>query len=139
MFRGIGNMRVPLAITVAVNALHLALDLQLMYGWGWGIRGAAVSTTASEWLAAGAYIWLAWAQREELGLWPPPPAVTPRELQQRMAPFLQAGGAVIMRTGSLLGTKTLATAVAARLGPSSVASHQVGVVHALPLPLCFQG
>lgn len=30
-----------------------------------------------------------------------------------------------MRTGSLLGTKTLATAVAARCGPSAVASHQV--------------
>lgn len=38
---------------------------------------------------------------------------------------LQAGSAVVMRTGSLLGTKTLATAVAARLGPGSVASHQV--------------
>lgn len=39
--------------------------------------------------------------------------------------ILQAGSAVFMRTGSLLGTKTLATAVAAHMGPSSVATHQV--------------
>lgn len=37
----------------------------------------------------------------------------------------QAGGAVLMRTAVLLGTKTLASAVATRLGPASIASHQV--------------
>lgn len=41
------------------------------------------------------------------------------------APFLRAGGAVLLRTGLLLGTKTLASSVAMRLGPTSMASHQV--------------
>lgn len=38
---------------------------------------------------------------------------------------LQAGSAVLLRTGALLGTKTLATATAARMGAGAVASHQV--------------
>jgi MATE family multidrug resistance protein len=38
---------------------------------------------------------------------------------------LQASSAVLLRTGALLGTKTMATAVATRLGTSAVASHQV--------------
>lgn len=42
-----------------------------------------------------------------------------------MLPFLQAGGAMLMRTGLLLGTKTLASATAARLGVVPVAAHQV--------------
>jgi MATE family multidrug resistance protein len=124
VFRGLANMRAPLLITLATNGLHLGLDLLMMFKLGWGIRGAAVSTAASEYLAAGAYTWLIWRQRHVLGLWPPP-RVPLAQLRARMAPFAAAASAVVMRTGSLLGTKTLATAVAARLGPSSVASHQV--------------
>jgi MATE family multidrug resistance protein len=117
-------MRAPLLVTLATNALHLGLDLVLMFQMGMGIRGAAISTAASEWLAAGAYCWLVWQRRDVLALWPPP-KVPVNEIRRRLLPFLQAGTAVVMRTGSLLGTKTLATAVAARLGPGSVASHQV--------------
>lgn len=117
-------MRAPLLVTLATNALHLGLDLVLMFQMGMGIRGAAISTATSEWLAAGAYCWLVWQRRDVLVLWPPP-RVPVNEVRRRLLPFLQAGTAVVMRTGSLLGTKTLATAVAARLGPGSVASHQV--------------
>lgn len=58
---------------------------------GWGIRGAAASTAASEWLAAAAYTWLlaAGPTREQLGLWPPPPPLQLAELRQRCLPFLQ--------------------------------------------------
>ena len=38
---------------------------------------------------------------------------------------LQAGGAILLRTGALLSIKTMATAVSMRLGPGAVASHQV--------------
>jgi len=117
-------MRAPLLVTLGTNALHLALDLVLMFHMGLGIKGAAISTAASEWLAAAAYCWLVWQRRDVLSLWPPP-RVPVNEVRRRLMPFLQAGTAVVMRTGSLLGTKTLATAVAARLGPGSVASHQV--------------
>lgn len=124
VFRGMSNMRAPLLVTLGTNALHLVLDIVLMFHMGLGIQGAALSTAASEWLAAAAYCWLIWQQRSELALWPPP-SIPVHEVRQRMMPFVQAGSAVMMRTGSLLGTKTLATAVAARLGPGAVASHQV--------------
>lgn len=124
VFRGLQNMRAPLLVTLATNALHLALDILLMFHMGLGIKGAAISTASSEWLAAAAYCWLVWQKRDVLSLWPPP-QVPVNEVRRRLMPFLQAGTAVVMRTGSLLGTKTLATAVAARLGPGSVASHQV--------------
>lgn len=125
VFRGLQNMRAPLLVTLGTNALHLVLDLVLMFHMGMGIRGAAISTAASEWLAAGAYCWLVWQRRDVLALWPPPSPVPVSEVRKRLMPFLRAGSAVVMRTGSLLGTKTLATAVAARLGPGAVASHQV--------------
>eukprot|EP00879_Flechtneria_rotunda_P003921 GHRR01004161.1.p1 GENE.GHRR01004161.1~~GHRR01004161.1.p1 ORF type:complete len:563 (+),score=209.33 GHRR01004161.1:649-2337(+) len=124
VFRGIQDMRAPLFITLATNAIHLVLAFVLMFQCHWGIKGAAVSTALSEWLAAGSYGWLVWQRRGLLGLWPPP-LMRASGMKQRFLPFLQAGSAVIMRTGLLLGTKTLATAVAARLGPSAVASHQV--------------
>lgn len=124
VFRGLANMRAPLLITLGTNAVHLAVDLVLMFHMGQGIKGAAISTAASEWLAAVAYGGMIWQRRDVLGLWPPP-QIPVGEVRRRLMPFLQAGTAVVMRTGSLLGTKTLATAVAARLGPGAVASHQV--------------
>jgi MATE family multidrug resistance protein len=40
-------------------------------------------------------------------------------------PFLKVGRDLLVRTGSLVGTMTLATAVAARVGTAAVAAHQV--------------
>ena len=88
-------------------------------------RPAAPPTVIHVHTYAGAYLYLVWTQRAELGLDPLPPRVHPAEAWQQYAPFLQAGGAVLMRTAVLLGTKTLGAAVATRLGPASIASHQV--------------
>ena len=76
-------------------------------------------------LPPGTYLALIWGRRAQLGL-DPLPTLHPSEAWQRYKPFLQAGGAVLARTAVLLGTKTLAAAVATRLGPASIASHQVG-------------
>ena len=88
-------------------------------------RPAAPPTVIHFHTYAGAYLYLVWTRRAELGLDPLPPRVHPAEAWQQYAPFLQAGGAVLMRTAVLLGTKTLGAAVATRLGPASIASHQV--------------
>ena len=68
---------------------------------------------------------LIWSRRSQLGLDPLPSLGNPTEAWRHYKPFLQAGGAVLARTTVLLGTKTLAAAVATRLGPASIASHQV--------------
>ena len=59
VFRGLQDMRTPLAVTAATNVLHLVLSLALIFppaatGWeGLGLTGAAWSTSVAEWLAAG--------------------------------------------------------------------------------------
>jgi putative MATE family efflux protein len=123
-FRGLADMRSPLAITLATNLVHLALDPLLMFKMHMGLQGAALSTAASEGLAAALYLGMLWQRRDQLGLWPPP-AIDLAKAGQTYIPLLRASSAVLMRTGVLLGTKTLASAVAARLGPTSIASHQV--------------
>ena len=111
--RGMQDMRTPLAVTLGANAVNLGLDAALILGLGWGVAGAAVATTTAEWGAAGAYLWLLWARREVLGGLRVPALLGPGALAE-FTPFLRAGGAVLMRTALLLGTKTLASATAAR-------------------------
>lgn len=127
-FRGIQNMRTPLSITLVTNGINLFLDIVLIMGLGWGVKGAATATTVAEWAAAGAYLTLLWGQREKFGGLDVRSAINVTSLGDaatEMAPFLTAGGAILMRTALLLGTKTLASATAARLGPVNIASHQV--------------
>lgn len=125
-FRGLQDMRTPLTITLAANGINLALDIALIVGLGWGVKGAATATSVAEWVAAVSYLALLWRRREELGGLDVRKAATSLSTAAAdFAPFLSAGGAVLMRTALLLGTKTLASATAARLGPVPIASHQV--------------
>lgn len=126
-FRGLQDMRTPLGITLAANAINLGLDIFLIMGLGWGVRGAATATTTAEWVAAAAYLGVLWARRDALGGLSPRLVLGSRvrDALAEMLPFLQAGGAMLMRTALLLGTKTLASATAARLGVVPVAAHQV--------------
>ena len=103
------------------------LDATLILGLGWGVKGAATSTTVAEWVAAVAYVSLLWRSRDKSfgGFDVGSAMVDVTSFLGDMKPFLTAGGAVLMRTALLLGTKTLASATAARLGPIPIASHQV--------------
>ena len=130
VFRGLRDMRTPMTITLTANAINLALDVVLILGLHWSVQGAATATTVAEWVAALAYLSLLYGRRQELG----GRAVVTQALGSvqamraslaDMAPFLSAGGAVLMRTALLLGTKTLASATATHLGPVPIASHQV--------------
>ena len=47
------------------------------------------------------------------------------DIVRELRMFLAAGRALVLRTSALLGTLTLATAVAARVGTGAVAAHQV--------------
>jgi MATE family multidrug resistance protein len=127
-FRGLQDMRTPLNITLATNAINFGLDTLLILGLGWGVKGAATATSIAEWIAAIAYLSLLYRRKDQLGGLEIGSAINSTSLSAAaadMAPFLQAGGAVLLRTAMLLGTKTLASATAARLGPTSIASHQV--------------
>jgi hypothetical protein len=126
--RGMQDMRTPLAITLGANAINLGLDALLILRLDWGVSGAAVATTTAEWAAALAYLGMLWHRRSVLGLGSSSPArmlAGAAATTEAFLPFARAGGAVIMRTALLLGTKTLASATAARLGAESMAAHQI--------------
>lgn len=120
IFRGWHDTRTPLLITLGLNAVNLVLDPILIFGLGWGIAGAAVATTVAQWAGALGFLWLVLVRRREaLGV----TLVLPRAVD--LLPFLRVGGALVMRTFALIGTMTLATAVATRVGTVAIAAHQV--------------
>eukprot|EP00889_Picochlorum_renovo_P003743 jgi/Picre1/30773/NNA_006133.t1 len=125
VFGGLQDMKTPLGITASANMINLSLDVFLILGLGWGVRGAACATTVAEWTAASCYLYFLWTRRESLGGSSAPEAMKKMDAQELIAsfrPFFNAGGAVLMRTILLLGTKTVASATAARLGSTAIGS-----------------
>jgi len=122
IFRGYQDTRTPLVITVGLNLVNLVLDPILIFGLGWGLQGAAWATVVAQWGGAGAFLAILLGPRREL-LGPQPRIPGVREL----LPFLRVGGDLVFRTAALVGTLTLSSAVATRLGPSRIAGHQVAL------------
>ena len=119
-FRGFLDTRTPLFITLALNVVNLVLDPLLIFGLGMGLTGAAIATATAQWLGAGLFVHALLVRRRD-AYELPRRLPRPREL----LPFLRIGGEMLLRTASLVGALTLATAVAARVGTAQVAAHQV--------------
>ena len=119
-FRGFQDTRTPMWVTVMLNLINLVLDPLLIFGLGWGIAGAAIATVVAQWSGALLFLWLLLVRRREVMR---VPLLAPS--LSGMLPLVRVGSALLLRTGALVGTMTLATAVAARQGAESVAAHQV--------------
>ncbi len=121
IFRGYQDTRTPLLITIALNLVNLVLDPIFIFTFGWGLSGAALATFIAQWSGAGCFLLLLLVtRRRQMGIHLRLPRF--REL----LPLLKVGGNLSVRTLSLVGTLTLATAVATRIGVLAVAAHQVG-------------
>ena len=119
-FRGYQDTRTPMIVTIGFNVINASLDPILIFGLGWGLAGAAVATVVAQWIGALVFVvLLLHVRREELGIEP----VWPR--LRSLLPFLTVGRDLVIRTSALVGTMTLATAVATRVGVTAVAAHQV--------------
>jgi MATE family multidrug resistance protein len=119
-FRGYQDTRTPMIVTIGFNVVNAGLDPLFIFGFGWGLAGAAAATAIAQWLGALAFLGLLLGtRREALGV----PLAWPS--LRSLVPFLKVGRDLLVRTGSLVGTMTLATAVAARVGTAAVAAHQV--------------
>jgi MATE family multidrug resistance protein len=122
IFRGWQDTRTPLLVTLGLNAVNLVLDPLLIFGLGWGLAGAAIATVIAQWVGALLFVWLILvARRGELGV------RLHRPRLRDLAPLVRVGGALLVRTLSLIGTLTLATATATRMGVLAVAAHQVAM------------
>jgi MATE family multidrug resistance protein len=118
-FRGHKDTRTPLKVALGVNLLNLVLDPLMIFGLGWGLEGAAIATVIAQYLGAAWFIRLMVAREM---------ASRPRGLIEALPSLLDLGrnGALLtMRTGLLLGSFTIAAAVATRLGPEEIAAHQL--------------
>ena len=118
VLRGLQDTRTPLLVVVCMNLLNIGLNLALVFGLGWGVAGAATGTVISQFLAAA---WLVAAvlrgARQEKVRW-----------QWRPGGVLAAASSsswLILRTLGLQAALLTTTAVAARMGTTAMASHQV--------------
>jgi MATE family multidrug resistance protein len=116
--RGLHDMRTPLRIALASNALNVALDALLIFGLGpvpaLGVAGAAWATVISQWVGG---LWALAALRRRLGL---PPRLRWRDA----GVLLVVGRDLFLRTGLAVAFLLLATRAANRVGAESGAAHQ---------------
>ena len=113
--RGVGDLGTPLVILVAANAVNAVLEVLFVYGFGWGLSGSAWGTVIAQVGMGLAFVY--WLLRA--------PADSRRPSWATMRPLLRVGGDIAVRTGALLLSFMLASAVAARMGEASLAAHQV--------------
>ena len=113
--RGVADLRTPLVIVIAANAVNLVLELLFVYGLGWGIEGSAWGTVIAQAGMGAAFVVV--LRRAARGDTRPS-----RELMRRL---LVIGRHIFVRTAALLSAFTLAGAVIARFGDASLAAHQV--------------
>jgi putative MATE family efflux protein len=114
--RGIADLRTPLLIVVAGNAVNVVLELLFVYGFDWGIEGSAWGTVVAQ--AGMGIAFVVVVLRRAAGVEFRPRPVLARRL-------LSVGRWIFVRTAALMSSFVLASAVAARVGDSALAAHQI--------------
>ena len=113
--RGVADLRTPLVIVIAANAVNVVLEVLFVYGFGWGVEGSAWGTVIAQAGMGAAFIVV--ILRAASGDTRPS-----RALMRRL---LVIGRHIFVRTAALLSAFTLAGAVIARFGDASLAAHQI--------------
>jgi MATE family, multidrug efflux pump len=113
--RGVGDLRSPLVIVVAANAANVVLEVLFVYVFHWGLDGSAWGTVIAQLGMGAAFVVLLLRAR----------AASRRPNRALLRSLLRMGGDIVVRTGALLGSFTIASAVLARVGAASLGAHQV--------------
>lgn len=118
VLRGLQNTRTPLYVAIGGFAANGALNVGLVYGAGLGIAGSAWGTVIAQISMAAAYlvVVIRGARRHGASLRPDAAGIRASA---------QAGVPLLVRTLSLRAVLLIATAVAARLGDTDLAAHQI--------------
>jgi MATE family, multidrug efflux pump len=113
--RGMSRLREPLVILLLANAANVVLELIFVYGLDMGLDGSALGTVLAQLGMGVAFAALLLAA----------PAPSRHVTWRGMRALLTIGGAILLRTASLLGSFTVASAVCARFGAASLGAHQI--------------
>lgn len=124
MLAGVGYLRGrkdtvrPLVVALGTALVNLVLESVLIFGFDQGIGASALSTVVAQLIGAGAYVvWVAQGVR--------PLGVPLRPRLDVLAGLARSGVHLFLRTAALRGSFTAATAVAARMGTTELAAHQI--------------
>ncbi len=119
IMRGLQDMRSPFIIAVSINVLNIILDYLFIFGFAFipamGIKGAAIATTASQWLGV---VWAVLIIHYKIGL-------THVIQKQDVKKLLLIGRDMFIRTGLINIFLLLTTRAATAMGEGAGAAHQV--------------
>ncbi|HEX9684024.1 MAG TPA: MATE family efflux transporter [Acidimicrobiales bacterium] len=117
-FRGLQDTATPLVVAIVSNVANLVIELVLIYQLDWGVEGSAWATVIAQWGGALWYLRFVSGRVAEHGTsWAPHAA--------HLRALARAGRDLMTRTGALLLSLALATAMASRIGDTALAAHQV--------------
>lgn len=118
VFHGRQNTTTPLVIAIVSAVANLVIEVVLIFGFDYGLGASALATVIAQAGAGIAFIVMTrrWANGFGVGL-------APNWSQMRR--LLRTGKALVIRTTMLRGSFTYATAVAASIGVTALAAHQV--------------
>jgi len=116
--RGLSDTKTPFLVVLVANVVNIVLELLFVYGFGWGIAGSAWGTVVAQLLAAAWFLGIFRRLVSRAG-------ARLRPVVAEMRHLLGTGGHLVVRTGALLAALVIATAVAARVGPTTLAAHQI--------------
>jgi putative MATE family efflux protein len=116
--QGHEDTRTPLRIILAANIVNVVLEIVLVYGLDTGVAGSAWGTVVAQMVAAVAFVAAGRRRMHSPVRRPPRPELTL---------LLTNGWALVVRTIALGGALTIATAVAAQVGPATLGGHQIAL------------
>lgn len=118
VLRGLQDTRTPLYVAIGGFAANAALNAALVYGAGLGIAGSAWGTVIAQFAMVAVYLVVVVRGARKHGA-----SLLPDMAGIRAC--AQAGVPLLVRTLSLRAVLMTATAVAAHLGDTDVAAHQI--------------
>ncbi|MGK3106331.1 MATE family efflux transporter [Streptomyces sp. WAC05858] len=118
VLRGLQDTRTPLYVAIGGFGANAALNVTLVYAAGLGIAGSAWGTVIAQNAMAAVYLTVVirGARRQGTSLRPDAAGIRA---------CAHAGAPLLIRTLSLRAVMLIATAVAARLGDTDIAAHQI--------------
>jgi putative MATE family efflux protein len=116
--RGLSDTVTPFRVVIVANVLNVLLEVIFVYGFHLGVAGSAWGTVAAQLLAGAWFVGLCGARIRAAG-------ASLRPDRAEIGRLIGAGRHLVVRTAALLAALALATAVAARVSPATLAAHQI--------------